>query len=121
METRYQRGKIQDESMYYEHRKHDGSLPIIGVNTFENPEPEPEMDIELARSTEAEKQSQIERLKAFQTQHQGDSAEALQRLKEAAARGDNIFAELMQAVRHCSLGQITEAFFEVGGQYHRSM
>ena len=121
METGYQRGKIQDESMYYEHRKHDGSLPIIGVNTFENPEPEPEMDIELARSTEAEKQSQIERLKAFQTQHQGDSAEALQRLKEAAARGDNIFAELMQAVRHCSLGQITEAFFEVGGQYRRSM
>jgi methylmalonyl-CoA mutase len=121
METGYQRGKIQDESMYYEHRKHDGSLPIIGVNTFENPESEPEMDIELARSTEAEKQSQIERLKAFQTQHQGDSAKALQRLKEAAARGDNIFAELMQAVRHCSLGQITEAFFEVGGQYRRSM
>ncbi len=121
METGYQRGKIQDESMVYEHRKHDGSLPIIGVNTFENPESEPEMDIELARSTEAEKQSQIERLKAFQTQHQGDSAKALQRLKEAAARGDNIFAELMQAVRHCSLGQITEAFFEVGGQYRRSM
>jgi methylmalonyl-CoA mutase len=121
METGYQRGKIQDESMVYEHRKHDGSLPIIGVNTFENPKPEPETDIELARSTEAEKQSQIERLKAFQAQHQGDSAEALQRLKEVAARGDNIFAELMQAVRHCSLGQITEAFFEVGGQYRRSM
>jgi methylmalonyl-CoA mutase len=121
METGYQRGKIQDESMYYEHRKHDGSLPIIGVNTFENPEPEPEMDIELARSTEAEKQSQIERLKTFQERHQGESAEALLRLKEAAARGDNIFAELMQAVRHCSLGQITEAFFEVGGQYRRSM
>lgn len=121
METGYQRGKIQDESMYYEHRKHDGSLPIVGVNTFLNPAPEPEIEIELARSTEEEKQSQITRLREFQARHSDQAPAALARLKDAAARGDNIFAELMHAVRYCSLGQITEAFFEVGGQYRRSM
>lgn len=121
METGYQRGKIQDESMYYEHRKHDGSLPIIGVNTFENPEPEPEFEIELARSTEEEKQSQIRRLHEFQQRNSAESDAALARLKAAAANGENIFAELMNAVRYCSLGQITDAFFEVGGQYRRSM
>jgi methylmalonyl-CoA mutase len=121
METGYQRGKIQDESMYYEHRKHDGSLPIVGVNTFVSPEPEPEMEIELARSTEQEKQSQISRLNEFKQRHAEQAPEALARLKDAARRGDNVFAELMHAVRYCSLGQITEAFFEVGGQYRRSM
>lgn len=121
METGYQRGKIQDESMYYEHRKHDGSLPIVGVNTFLNPSPEPDTEIELARSTEQEKQGQINRLREFQARHADQAPLALQRLKEAAARGDNIFAELMHAVRYCSLGQITDAFFEVGGQYRRSM
>ncbi|CAN0465338.1 unnamed protein product, partial [Discosporangium mesarthrocarpum] len=121
METGYQRGKIQDESMYYEHRKHDGSLPIVGVNTFVSPEPEPDMEIELARSTEQEKQSQISRLNEFKQRHAEQAPEALARLKDAAQRGDNVFAELMNAVRYCSLGQITEAFFEVGGQYRRSM
>ena len=121
METGYQRGKIQDESMYYEHRKHDGSLPIVGVNTFLNPEPEEALEIELARSTEAEKQSQIRRLGEFHERHADEAPAALEQLKAAAVRGDNVFAELMNAVRYCSLGQITEAFFEVGGQYRRSM
>ncbi len=121
METGYQRGKIQDESMYYEHKKHDGSLPIVGVNTFLNDEPEPELEIELARSTEDEKQSQLTRLKEFKESNSGKSEEALQKLKEAAANNENIFAELMNAVRYCSLGEITHAFFEVGGQYRRNM
>jgi len=121
METGYQRGKIQDESMFYEHRKHDGSLPIVGVNTFISPEPEPELEIELARSTEQEKQSQISRLNDFKARHADQAPEALERLKAAAQRNENVFAELMNAVRYCSLGQITEAFFEVGGQYRRSM
>ena len=121
METGYQRGKIQDESMYYEHRKHDGSLPIVGVNTFLNPEPEVALEIELARSTESEKQSQIRRLAEFHERHADKAPAALEQLKAAAVRGDNVFAELMNAVRYCSLGQITDAFFEVGGQYRRSM
>ncbi len=121
METGYQRGKIQDESMYYEHRKHDGSLPIIGVNTFLNPEPEEEFEIELARSTDAEKQSQIARLADFHARHAEHAPAALEQLKDAARRGENVFEALMDAVRYCSLGQITEAFFEVGGQYRRSM
>jgi len=122
METGYQRGRIQDESMYYEHRKHDGSLPIVGVNTFlgqtarDTGEP-----IALARSTEQEKQSQIRRLREFQTRNQPHSDAALRRLKEAVVNNQNVFAELMQAVRYCSLGQITDAFFEVGGQYRRTM
>lgn len=121
METGYQRGKIQDESMYYEHRKHDGSLPLIGVNAFLNPEPEPELDIELARSTEDEKQSQLRRLGEFQQRHSDQSKDALERLKQAAINDGNVFEELMNAVRYCSLGQITDTFFEVGGQYRRNM
>ncbi len=125
METGYQRGRIQDESMYYEHRKHDGSLPIVGVNTFLDPQsddqPAQEMALELARSTEEEKQSQIRRLREFQAAHENESDMALCRLKSAAVNGENIFAELMSAVRYCSLGQITDAFFEVGGQYRRNM
>ncbi len=121
METGYQRGKIQDESMYYEHRKHDGSLPIVGVNTFLSDEPEPEFDLELARSTEDEKQSQLDRLKTFQTDHADSCEVALEKLKAAARANENVFAELMNAVRYCSLGQITQAFFEVGGQYRRNM
>ncbi|MFK7863661.1 MAG: fused isobutyryl-CoA mutase/GTPase IcmF [Pseudohongiellaceae bacterium] len=121
METGYQRGKIQDESMYYEHRKHDGSLPLVGVNTFISPEPEPELNIELARSTEQEKQSQISRLAEFHKAHSGNSKEALERLKNAAIKDENVFEELMNAVRFCSLGEITDTFFEVGGQYRRSM
>ncbi len=123
METGYQRGRIQDESMLYEHRKHDGSLPIVGVNTFldEDAEVEEEFSLELARSTDEEKQSQISRLREFQSQHADQAEAALQRLRDAAIRDENVFAELMHAVRHCSLGQITETFFEVGGQYRRNM
>ena len=121
METGYQRGKIQDESMLYEHRKHDGSLPIIGVNTFLGEDSEQEFSMELARSTEQEKQSQLTRLEDFQARHSQDSAEALERLKLAATHDENVFAELMNAVRVCSLGQITDAFFEVGGKYRRTM
>ena len=121
METGYQRGKIQDESMYYEHRKHDGSLPLIGVNTFLNPEPEAALEIELARSTKTEKQSQINRLAAFKSRNAARSIEALERLRRAAINNENVFEELMHAVRYCSLGQITDTFFEVGGQYRRNM
>ncbi len=121
METGYQRGKIQDESLYYEHRKHDGSLPIVGVNTFLNEEPEEQTEIELARSTEEEKQSQLTRLAEFKERHADQSEQALERLKQAARNNENVFAELMNAVRYCSLGQITDTFFEVGGQYRRTM
>jgi len=120
METGYQRGKIQEESMKYETLKHDGSLPIIGVNTF-RPESEPEeTTIELARSTEEEKQSQIARLADFQSRHADSSEAALENLKQVVSEGGNGFEALMEAVRHCSLGQLTDAFFEVGGQYRRS-
>ncbi|HSF47146.1 MAG TPA: methylmalonyl-CoA mutase family protein, partial [Burkholderiales bacterium] len=122
METGYQRGKIQEESLYYETKKHDGSLPIIGVNTFLNPEAAPAGgSIELARSTEDEKQSQIRRLREFQNRHAHESPAALTRLKAAALNDRNIFAVLMECVRSCSLGQITEALFEVGGKYRRNM
>jgi methylmalonyl-CoA mutase len=121
METGYQRGKIQDESMYYEHKKHDGSLPIVGVNTFLNPAPPEDFTIELARSTDEEKQSQISRLRTFQASNKDKAKEAIQRLRAAVINNENVFAELVTAVRYCSLGQITDAFFEVGGQYRRSM
>jgi methylmalonyl-CoA mutase len=122
METGYQRGRIQDESMLYEHRKHDGQLPIIGVNTFLNPNAEPQMQkLELARGTEEEKQSQLRRLDEFQTRHSTDADAAIQRLQQAAMAGENVFAVLMDAARVCSLGQITEAFFDVGGQYRRNV
>ncbi|GAY08135.1 fused isobutyryl-CoA mutase/GTPase IcmF [Pseudonocardia sp. N23] len=122
METGYQRGKIQDESMLYEHRKHEGTLPIIGVNTFVKPESdEPPMEIELARGTEAEKQSQLDRLADFQSRHTGSAPEALRALQDVATGEGNVFDELMKAARVCSLGQLTEAFFEVGGQYRRNM
>ncbi len=120
METGYQRGKIQEESMKYETLKHDGSMPIIGVNTF-RPESEPEATtIELARSTEEEKQKQIARVQDFQSRHQQDAEQALAHLKQTVTEGGNGFAALMEAVRHCSLGQLTDAFFEVGGQYRRN-
>ena len=121
METGYQRGKIQDESMYYEHKKHDGSLPIIGVNTFLNPQGHEEFTIELARSSEEEKQSQLARLQDFKARHVGESQAALKRVQQAAIRNENIFAELVEAVRVCSLGEIANALFEVGGQYRRNM
>ncbi len=120
METGYQRGKIQEESMKYETLKHNGELPLIGVNTFQ-PDSEPEeFTVELARSTEEEKQSQIRRLQEFQERHGDQSEAALAHLKQTVLEGGNGFEALMEAVRHCSLGQLTDAFFEVGGQYRRS-
>jgi isobutyryl-CoA mutase len=122
METGYQRGRIQDESMLYEQCKHDGSLPIVGVNTFRRPDAEPvEAHLELARATEEEKSSQLARVRDFRSSHGEEAAEALARLKSAATGGDNVFAVLMDAARVCSLGQITEAFFEVGGAYRRNV
>jgi methylmalonyl-CoA mutase len=122
METGYQRGKIQEESLYYEHKKHDGSYPIIGVNTFRNPHGDPVPEhLELIRSTEEEKRSQLERLHEFHARHQAESGPMLQRLQQAVIDNKNVFAVLMDAVRVCSLGQITQALFQVGGQYRRSM
>jgi methylmalonyl-CoA mutase len=121
METGYQRGKIQEESMHYEMMKHDGSLPIIGVNTFLNPKAAEATKLELARSTTEEKQSQLKRLSEFQSTHKNESKQMLERLKQAAIRNENMFIELMEAVRCCSLGQITDALFDVGGKYRRSM
>jgi isobutyryl-CoA mutase len=122
METGYQRSKIQEESLLYEHRKHDGSYEIVGVNTFRNPHGEPvPQKLELIRSTEAEKQSQLKRLRDFQQRNAAACAPMLERLQQAVMREENVFAVLMDAVRVCSLGQITQALFEVGGQYRRSM
>ena len=122
METGYQRGQIQEESMHYEMLKHTGEYPIIGVNTFRNPHGDAAPDVlELARSTDAEKQSQLKRLAEFQALHAAESPAMLARLKQAVIANQNVFEVLMQAVRCCSLGQITDALFEVGGQYRRSM
>ena len=121
METGYQRGKIQEESLYYEHKKHDGSYPIIGVNTFLNPKGEAQQEIELARSTEDEKQSQLTRLADFHGRNAGESAKWLAKLQQAVIDNGNVFAVLVDAVRYCSLGQITTALYDVGGQYRRSM
>ena len=122
METGYQRSKIQEESLHYEMLKHTGEYPIIGVNTFRNPhgDPVPET-IELARSTEDEKQSQLQRLQDFHRRHAAEAPAMLARLQQAVIANENVFAVLMDAVRCCSLGQITGALFEVGGQYRRSM
>jgi len=121
METGYQRGRIQDESMLYEHRKHDGTLPIVGVNTFVKETEEEPVEIELARGTEAEKRSQLDRLADFQSRHKSEAEAALRRLQDVATGEGNVFDELMKAARVCSLGQLTDAFFEVGGQYRRNM
>ncbi|MFM7522644.1 MAG: methylmalonyl-CoA mutase family protein, partial [Betaproteobacteria bacterium] len=122
METGYQRSKIQEESLLYEHKKHDGSLPIIGVNTFRNPNGDTvPQALALARSTEDEKQSQLKRLTDFHVRHKDQAPMALAALQQAAINDENVFAQLMKAARVCSLGQITEALFEVGGQYRRSM
>jgi len=122
METGYQRGKIQEESLYYEAKKHDGSYPIIGVNTFRNPHGDAVPDhLELIRSTEEEKRSQLKRLREFQKRNARQTPAMLNRLQEAVIKNENVFTVLMDAVRVCSLGQITHALFEVGGQYRRSM
>ena len=122
METGFQRGQIQEQSMYYEHKKHDGSYPIIGVNTFRNPHDSgmPQA-IELIRSTEEEKQSQLQRLADFHARNKDQAPKQLQRLQQAVIDNQNVFDVLMDAARVCSLGQITNALFEVGGQYRRSM
>jgi len=122
METGYQRGKIQDESMTYEMLKHTGELPIIGVNTFRNPHGDAVHDtLELARSTDEEKQNQLKRLAEFHALHAKESPAMLKRLQQAVIENKNVFEVLMDAVRVCSLGQITNALFEVGGQYRRNM
>ena len=123
METGYQRGRIQDESMLYERRKHDGTLPVIGVNTFRGVRGDEAAAaaIPLARATEEEKKSQLERVRDFQARHAGQAPAALESLKDAARSGGNVFAVLMDAARVCSLQQVTEAFFEVGGQYRRNV
>jgi methylmalonyl-CoA mutase len=127
METGYQRSKIQDESMYYEMLKHTGEYPIVGVNTFRDPHAdgadmlEGASCIDLARATTEEKESQLNRLKDFHSRHADQAPEALARLQQVALSGENIFAELMETVKCCSLGQITGALYDVGGQYRRNM
>jgi methylmalonyl-CoA mutase len=124
METGYQRSKIQEESIHYETLKHNGELPLIGVNTFLSPHAHLEEAgrfIELARATEDEKTSQLRRLREFVRRHEKEAPKALERLQRVALEGGNIFAELMDTVRTCTLGQITQALYEVGGQYRRGM
>jgi methylmalonyl-CoA mutase len=122
METGYQRGKIQEESLFYERQKHDGTYPIIGVNTFRNPNAEgPAQTVELARSTDAEKQSQLKRLREFQENHAGQAPALLERLRRTVIDNGNTFEVLMDAVRGCSLGQITHTLYDVGGRYRRNM
>ncbi|NNC83648.1 MAG: methylmalonyl-CoA mutase family protein [Flavobacteriales bacterium] len=122
METMYQRGKIQDESMYYEMKKHTGELPLIGVNTFLSAEGSPTiLPREVIRATEAEKQDQIETVESLKKRNEKEAHEHLRQIQESAIRGENVFESLMEACKWCSLGQITEALFEVGGQYRRNM
>jgi methylmalonyl-CoA mutase len=127
METGYQRSKIQEESIYYEILKHSGEYPIIGVNTFRDPHMDGDLltegpsYLELARATEEEKQSQLKRLADFKKKHQDQAPAALERLQQVVLSGGNIFEELMQTVRVCSLGQITQALYDVGGRYRRNM
>jgi methylmalonyl-CoA mutase len=123
METMYQRSKIQEESLYYETKKHDGSLPIIGVNTFlsDSDASQEHKGARLIRSTEEEKQDQVSAVRAFQARNSDRSTEALKRLQVVAAAGGNVFEQLMEAVKCCSLGQISRALYQVGGQYRRNM
>jgi len=121
METMYQRGKIQEESLLYETRKHDGSLPIVGVNTFLNPSGGEQSVSPLFRASEEEQNGQVEAVRAFHARHAGEAGQALRRLQRVAAGGGNVFAELLETVQTCSLGQITRALYEVGGQYRRHM
>ncbi len=121
METMYQRSKIQEESLLYETKKHSGELPIIGVNTFLNPNPPEDVDLPLTRASKEEKDAQIRNLRAFQERNRDKAPAALDRLKQVAREGGNLFAELMETVKVASLGQITSALYEVGGQYRRNM
>jgi isobutyryl-CoA mutase len=122
MERMYQRNKIQEESLVYEHQKHTGELPLIGVNTFLSKKGSPTiLPSEVIRSTKEEKELQINNLTAFWKRNETQSAAALERLKQTAITNGNLFAELMETVKYCSLGQITHALYKVGGQYRRSM
>jgi methylmalonyl-CoA mutase len=124
METGYQRSRIQEESMHYEALKHSGEYEIIGVNAFRNPEAnfeEENASLDLARSTDEEKDEQLRRLADFHQRHRIECPGELRKLQKAALHGENIFAQLIHTVRHCSLGQITGALYEVGGQYRRNM
>jgi len=124
MESQYQRAKIQDESMYYETLKHTGELPIVGVNTYIKPNLQDEFQLdqmELARASKEEKEMQIRNLRSFQDRNKEKVEAVLNQLKETAVNGGNIFAELMETVKVASLGQITRALYEVGGQYRRNM
>jgi methylmalonyl-CoA mutase len=124
MELQYQRGKIQDDSLEYEMRKHSGELPIVGVNTFlprTSAEASPVREVALSRASTEEKEGCIARLQAFQAREAGAAAEALAQLQKAAIGGGNLFAALMAAVEHASLGQITHALYEVGGEYRRNI
>jgi methylmalonyl-CoA mutase len=124
MENMYQRGKIQDESLHYESKKHSGEKPIIGVNTFtkeDSEQDEKEKEVDLIRSTKEEKEQQIDNLEAFWERNEGEAEEAIERLKEVARNNGNLFEELMETVKVASLGQISQALYEVGGQYRRNM
>ncbi|MEL0335355.1 MAG: methylmalonyl-CoA mutase family protein, partial [Flavobacteriales bacterium] len=122
METMYQRGKIQEESLHYEMLKHTGEFPIIGVNTFLNKKGSPTIiPAEVIRATVEEKEYQIAMLEALHQSKAASAEEGLQQIQEAAIQNENIFEVLMEAAKHCSLGQITNALFEVGGQYRRNM
>jgi methylmalonyl-CoA mutase len=125
METQYQRGKIQEESMYYEHLKHTGALPIVGVNTFIDPKTlskdyRPQA-IELRRATAEEKKSQLDHLRSYKEKNREKSKVEIEKLKSVALAGGNIFEALMSASRYCSLYQMTQALYEVGGQYRRNL
>ena len=125
LEVNYQRNRIQDESMIYEHRKHSGELPIIGVNTFEegvdNSLSVEEFDIEVTRSDKEERMMVIDRNKAFKDTHAKEAEEGLARLKQVAREGGNLFEVMMDIVEHCTVGQVTQALFETGGKFRRNM
>jgi methylmalonyl-CoA mutase len=122
MERMYQRNKIQEESLHYEHQKHTGELPLIGVNTFLNKKGSPTvLPNEVIRSTTEEKEQQIQNLQAFHQRNESVAVNKLNKLKNVAINNGNIFEELMETVKYCSLGQITHALYEVGGQYRRNM
>ena len=125
LEVNYQRNRIQDESMIYEHRKHSGELPIIGVNTFEegvdNSLSVEEFDIEVTRSDKEERMMVINRNKAFKETHAKEAEEGLARLKQVAREGGNLFEVMMDIVEHCTVGQVTQALFETGGKFRRNM
>ena len=123
MDTMYQRGKIQEESLYYESQKHDGSFPLVGVNTFlpKVGQEDEVHDLELIRSTESEKQDQIDHVIGFRKAHDEEARDAIARLQAVARDRGNVFAELMNTVKSNSLGQISAALYEVGGEYRRNM